>query len=168
MPTSTRPSHDRFMKRRGKFAIAPRADRGVRPYRTFCVFAEHYTILRSRPAGESAASTPTDILRCCRSSCGFVGASDAGGAEPLPYAGLVDSARSPKGRANLQVPTAQSFSRLRRQLSLHKGAFTGAQVGSAYKKAAATRLPLYFTASGSWFYGRRRAGWRTFCCWSRT
>ena len=51
---------------------------------------------------------------------------------------------------------------------LHKGAFTGAQFGSAYKKAAATRLPLYFTASGSWFYGRRRAGWRTFCCWSRT
>ena len=39
----------------------------------------------------------------------------AGGVEPLPYAGLVDSARSPKGRANLQVPTAQSFSRLRRQ-----------------------------------------------------
>ena len=41
MPTSTRAvGTSVFTIRRGKFAIAQRADRGVRPYRTFCVFAE--------------------------------------------------------------------------------------------------------------------------------
>ena len=30
-----------FTIRRGKFAVAPRADRGVRPYRTLCVVAEN-------------------------------------------------------------------------------------------------------------------------------
>ena len=49
----------------------------------------------------------------------------AGGVEPRPYAGLVDSTRSPKAYAGLLLPTAQSFSRLRRQLPLHKGALRG-------------------------------------------
>ena len=77
-----------FTIRYNKFAVAPRADRGVRPYR-------------------NVVWLPF-VVRIC--NC-----LPPGGVEPLPYAGLVDSARSPKGRANLQVPTAQSFSRLRRQ-----------------------------------------------------
>ena len=72
-------------------------------------------ILQLPTAGSMWASTPTDVLRCRRLLYGIVGAFCAGGVEALPYAGLVDSVRSPKGRANLQVPTAQSFSRLRRQ-----------------------------------------------------
>ena len=47
------------MKRCGKPVIAHRADRVVRPYRTFYVFAEN--------------------------ACNFAIASCAGGAEPLPY-----------------------------------------------------------------------------------
>ena len=35
MPTSTRTPHVRFTMHCGKFTNAPRADRGVRPYRTF-------------------------------------------------------------------------------------------------------------------------------------
>ena len=41
MPTSTRAAGTFvFMKHSGKMAIAPRADRGVRPYRTFYGFAD--------------------------------------------------------------------------------------------------------------------------------
>ena len=87
MPTSTRTGYVRFFtKRCGKPAIAQRADRVVRPYRTFYGFAEHYAILRLRTDGESAASTPTDRLRCRRSLCDFAGAPCTGGVEPLPYA----------------------------------------------------------------------------------
>ena len=60
MPTSTRAiGKTVFMIRCGKFAIAPRADRGVRPYRTFYGFAEK--------------------------ACNFAIASCAGGVEPRPY-----------------------------------------------------------------------------------
>ena len=60
MPTSTRAiGKTVFMIRCGKFAIAPRADRGVRPYRTFYGFAEN--------------------------TCTFVIAFCAGGVEPRPY-----------------------------------------------------------------------------------
>ena len=48
-----------FLKPIGKFAIAQRADRGVRPYREFYDFADRM--------------------------CGFAIASCAGGVEPLPY-----------------------------------------------------------------------------------
>ena len=41
-------------------------------------------ILRLHTAGESAASTPTEILRCRRLLCGFGGAPCAGGASPSP------------------------------------------------------------------------------------
>ena len=118
-------------------------------------------------------------------ACVFDSASCAGGAEPLPYADLIDFTRSPRDvrgcRCILRNPSVAFGDSIPTLFApsghfpliggidpLHKGAFTGAHFGSAYKKAAALRLPLYFTASGSWFYGRRRAGWRTFCCWSRT
>ena len=39
-----------FTIRRGKFIIAPRADRVVRPYKTLCEVAVHYAILRLRTA----------------------------------------------------------------------------------------------------------------------
>ena len=62
MPTSTRTGYVRFFtKRCGKYAVAQRADRVVRPYRTFCGFAEHYAILRLRTDGSMWASTPTAI-----------------------------------------------------------------------------------------------------------
>ena len=40
-----------FTIRGGKFAVAQRADRGVRPYRTLCVFALTRAILQLRAAG---------------------------------------------------------------------------------------------------------------------
>ena len=68
MPTSTRTWHVRFTTHCGKFTNAPRADRGVRPYGCipFCIGASKFAMLYR-----------------------------AGGAEPLPYANLVDSTRSP-------------------------------------------------------------------------
>ena len=92
-PHDTRP----FLTIRcGKFAIAPRADRVVRPYRTFCVSAEHRAILQLPTAGESAASTPTDVLCFRRTLCDSVIASRAGGVEPRPYADLIDFTGSPR------------------------------------------------------------------------
>ena len=61
-----------FMIRCGKFAIAPRADRGVRPYRTLCDFAENacsFVIARCRvdvgidPYGQVALS-PFGVRFC--------------------------------------------------------------------------------------------------------
>ena len=50
-----------------------------------CAFSPKMrAILRLHPAGESAASTPTDILRCRRSLCVFDCAFCAGGASPSP------------------------------------------------------------------------------------
>ena len=40
MPTSTRMTHDRFYETLRQNCDADRADRVVRPYRTFCVFAD--------------------------------------------------------------------------------------------------------------------------------
>ena len=65
---------------------------------------------------------PTQI-RMRRNVYVFDGASRAGGVEPRPYADLVDSTRSPMVHTILLLPAAQSLSRLRRQLPLHKGAF---------------------------------------------
>ena len=55
-----------FTPRCGKSVVAQRADRVVRPYKTFFGFAEHRAILRLRAAGSMWASTPTDVLRCRR------------------------------------------------------------------------------------------------------
>ena len=55
-----------------------------------------FAILRLHSAGESAASTPTGILRCRRSLCYFVIVFCAGGVEPLPYADLIDFTGSPR------------------------------------------------------------------------
>ena len=79
----------------GKFAIAPRADRGVRPYRALCIFADgayNFVIAPRRvdvgidPYGDFAWSPV--VVRVCFAFC-------AGGVEPLPYADLVDPAILP-------------------------------------------------------------------------
>ena len=65
---------------------------------------------------------PGDAVRVRRYKCKTARFICAGGVEPRPYAGLEDFARSPMVHLFLRMPAAQSLSRLRRQLPLHKGA----------------------------------------------
>ena len=69
----------------------------------------------------------------------------AGGVEPLPYADFADSTRSPMVRTILLLRAAQSLSRLRRQLPLHKGALRWAHSDGAPKRGGSSKtrtLPL--------------------------
>ena len=58
------------------------------PTERFTVLPMVRAILQLHPAGESAASIPTEILRGRRSLCKIVFASCAGGVLPRPYAKL--------------------------------------------------------------------------------
>ena len=74
-----------FTIRGGKFAVAQRADRGVRPYRTLCVFALTRAILQLRAAGSMWVSTPTNVLRLRVGASVFVGACCCADRVVRPY-----------------------------------------------------------------------------------
>ena len=74
-----------FMIRCGKFAIAPRADRGVRPYRVFAYSPMVRADLRLQFAGSMWASTPTDTLRLRHPLYKFCQCTLRGRGKPRPY-----------------------------------------------------------------------------------
>ena len=92
----------------GTFAIAPRADRGVRPYRTFCVFAEtacNFAIAHRRgdvgidPYGRIALSL--FVVRIC--DC-----TPRGRGEPRPYI-TTKNGRNPKTVSYIISDSARTY-----------------------------------------------------------
>ena len=92
----------------GNFAIAPRADRGVRPYRTFCVFAEtacNFAIAHRRgdvgidPYGRIALSL--FVVRIC--DC-----TPRGRGEPRPYI-TTKNGRNPKTVSYIISDSARTY-----------------------------------------------------------
>ena len=85
MPTSTRMGHVRFYETLLQTRNCPTGGQGRPPLQGCYEVAGHCAILQLHSAGESAASTPTDVIRGCRSLYIFAIAYRAGGVEPRPY-----------------------------------------------------------------------------------
>ena len=146
-----------FTIRRGKFAIAHGRTEASAPTGRFAIspnIVQFYDCVLPGRCGHRPLRTLLRGRRECAQICLCI---PHGRGKPLPYV------TTKRGNSSERT-TSDPFRRFAPPPLGHQGE----ALERAYKKAAATRLPLYFTASGSWFYGRRRAGWRTFCCWSRT
>ena len=110
-----------------------RGERGIDPYKR-CAFSHQCARVRRcvPPGGQGRPPLRVrTVSHWCTQICNGV---PPAGVEPLPYAGLEDSTGLPMVHLLLRVPAAQSFSRLRRQLPLHKGAFAACHfAGCAHK-----------------------------------
>ena len=85
MPTSTRAvGTSVFTIRCGKFVIAHRADRGVRPYRALCVCVDGVYRFAIAFCRVDVGIDPYGDFACRRTLCDFAFASCTGGASPAP------------------------------------------------------------------------------------